>query len=95
MRKEDLVDNISSQTGISKAKALKIIDTLLESIRSAQEKKEDVNLWGFGIFHVKKRAQKKAQDILRKKTLVVPECYVPTFKPSKGFAKKIRRKKVI
>jgi DNA-binding protein HU-beta len=47
-------------------------------------------LRGFGSFVVKKRAAKAARHIKNETTIIIPERYVPTFKPSQYFSEKLR-----
>jgi DNA-binding protein HU-beta len=50
-----------------------------------------VYLRGFGSFIVKKRAEKKGRNITKNKTIVIPEHYIPAFKPAKTFAEKVKK----
>ena len=60
-----------------------IIDTFLQSIREALEKKRSVELRGFGTFGIKHRMPKKARNPGTGEPVYLPERFVPTFKPSK------------
>ena len=57
---------------------------------TAMTEGENVYLRGFGSFVVKKRAAKAARDIQNETTIIIPERYVPTFKPSQYFAGKLK-----
>ncbi len=94
MTKQDLVNEVSKTTGIGKADVGKTIEALMETIRVSMAKKQDIFLRGFGTFAVKKRAKKKARNISKKTTVIIPEHFVPAFKPSKEFLAKIKSKKV-
>ena len=52
----------------------------------------DVYLRGFGSFVVKKRAEKTGRDISKNTTIIIPEHYVPTFKPAKTFVEGVKNK---
>ncbi|HPW26822.1 MAG TPA: HU family DNA-binding protein, partial [Tenuifilaceae bacterium] len=47
-------------------------------------------LRGFGSFIVKKRAQKTARNISKNTTIIIPEHYIPSFKPAKTFVNKVK-----
>ncbi|MDR1719946.1 MAG: integration host factor subunit beta [Dysgonamonadaceae bacterium] len=90
MTKADIVSEISKNTGIDKASVLASVEGFMESVMGAMNNGENVYLRGFGSFVVKKRAAKAARDIQNETTIIIPERYVPTFKPSQYFAEKLR-----
>ncbi len=90
MTKADLVNEIAKKTGIEKISVQNTIETFMESIKNSLENNENVYLRGFGSFVTKKRAQKTARDISKNTTIVIPEHYIPSFKPSKGFLKQVK-----
>jgi DNA-binding protein HU-beta len=88
MKKDQLVNEISKNTGIEKISVLKTVEALMESIKDSMTKGKNIYLRGFGSFIVKKRAKKTARNISKNTTLIIPEHFVPTFKPSKEFKTK-------
>ena len=44
----------------------------------------------FGSFIVKKRAEKTARNISKNTTIIIPEHFIPSFKPSKRFVNKVK-----
>lgn len=92
MTKADIVNEISKQTGIEKVTVQKSIEAFMETIRGSLEKNNNVYLRGFGSFIVKKRAQKTARNISKNTTIIIPEHFIPAFKPSKSFANKVKGK---
>ncbi len=94
MRKIDLVKNISEQTGISKIDVLLVIETMTKEIKLNLSKGEELFLRGFGSFIIKKRAAKKGRIIKRNQTIIIPEHYIPAFKPCKEFTQKLKNIKV-
>ncbi len=89
MTKADLVNNISSKTGIDKKAALLAVEAMMEEVMNCMANEENVYLRGFGTFVVKKRAQKTARNISKNTTIIVPEHNFPTFKPAKSFAERL------
>lgn len=51
---------------------------------------ENVYVRGFGSFVVKKRAQKTARNISKNTAIIIPEHFVPSFKPAKVFVDKVK-----
>jgi len=94
MTKQDLVNEISKKTGVEKSKVGNTIEALMETIKVSMTKNQNIYLRGFGSFIVKKRAKKTARNISKKTAMIIPEHYVPAFKPSKEFMAKIKKKKV-
>ena len=93
MTKQDLVNDISKKTGTDKLAVSKTIEALMETIKRGMVKNQNIYLRGFGSFIIKKRAKKTARNISKKTTMIVPEHFVPAFKPAKQFMAKIKSKK--
>ena len=90
MTKADIVNEISKNTGIEKVTVQKTVEAFMESIRESLVKDKNVYLRGFGSFIVKKRAKKTARNISKNTTIIIPEHYIPAFKPAKSFSNKVK-----
>jgi DNA-binding protein HU-beta len=90
MTKADIVNAISKNTGIDRATALACVEGFMEEVMGSMSRGDNVYLRGFGSFVVKKRAAKAARHIKNETTLMIPERFVPTFKPSQYFAENLR-----
>jgi DNA-binding protein HU-beta len=90
MTKADIVNEISKNTGIEKVTVQKTVEAMMETVKSSLEKGNNVYLRGFGSFVIKKRAQKTARNISKQTTIIIPEHYIPSFKPSKSFVTKVK-----
>lgn len=90
MTKADVVTEIARKTGIEKVTVQQTVEAFMESVKESMIGGEDVYLRGFGSFIVKKRAQKKARDIGKNKEIVIPEHYIPSFRPSKQFVSRVK-----
>ena len=93
MTKADIVNEITKKTGIDKRTALAAVEAFMDTVKESLISKENVYLRGFGSFIVKKRAQKTARNISKNTTIIIPEHYIPAFKPSKSFTTAVRKKK--
>ena len=91
MTKQDLVSEISKSTGIEKVTVMKTIEALMDTVKTSMANNKNVYLRGFGTFLVKKRAKKTARNISKNTTIIIPEHFVPIFKP----AKELDRKSVV
>lgn len=91
MTKADIVKEISKKTGVDAATTLATVEAFMEVVKENLINEEEVYLRGFGSFIIKKRAQKTARNISQKTTLIIPEHYIPAFKPSKSFVSAVAR----
>ena len=90
MTKADIVNEISKNTGIEKGTVLKTVEAFMETVKDSLVKDKNVYLRGFGSFIVKKRAKKTARNITKNITIIIPEHFIPAFKPSKIFVGKVK-----
>jgi len=90
MTKADIVNEISKKTGIEKVTVQKTVEAFMETVKESLVTNQNVYLRGFGSFIVKKRAEKKARNISKNTTIVIPEHYIPSFRPSKKFVNKVK-----
>jgi len=92
MTKADIVNEISKNTGIEKITVQKTVEALMETVKDSLVKNKNVYLRGFGSFIVKKRAKKTARNISKNTTIIIPEHFIPSFKPAKSFVSKVKDK---
>lgn len=92
MTKADVVHQIAEKTGIEKTTILASIETFMGVIKSSMENGKNVYLRGFGSFVIKTRAEKIGRNITKNVAVKIPAHSVPSFKPAKSFAKRIKSK---
>jgi DNA-binding protein HU-beta len=90
MTKAEIINEVAKNTGINTAKASIIVEAFISSIKEFMENGDKVYIRGFGSFIHKKRAEKLARDINKNTTVMVPEHYIPFFKPSVEFKQLIK-----
>ena len=90
MTKADIVNEISKSTGIEKITVQKTVEAFMDTVKTSIINNKNVYLRGFGSFIVKKRAEKTARNISKNTTIIIPEHYIPSFKPSKTFVTKVK-----
>lgn len=91
MRKEDLVKRVSKKADIETDTARKAVEASFKIMGEALSEHDKITIRGFGTLFIQKRAEKKARDIGRDKTIVVPEHYKPAFKPSDKLMNKVNK----
>ena len=72
MTKAEIVKQIAGQMGLESKMVAGVVEALLERIRAAQIGGQNVYFRGFGSFVRRERAAKKARDISRNTTVLVP-----------------------
>ena len=92
MRKSDLINDISEKTGIPKVDVIMTIETLFKEIKKSVVAGENVYFRGFGSFVSKKRASKIGRDIQKNTAVVIPEHYIPAFRPAAEFSLDVKNK---
>ncbi len=95
MTKQELVRAISQETGVDQPTALVTVEAFMDIIKKTMADGENVYLRGFGTFNLKKRAAKTARNITKKETIIVPEHYIPAFKPCPEFQGRVAEVKEI
>ena len=91
MTKADIVSEISKKTGIDKATVLTTVEAFMGVVKDSLAGGNNVYLRGFGSFILKKRAPKTARNITKNTTIIIPEHYIPAFKPAKSFGNMVRK----
>lgn len=90
MRKADLINSISEKTGIPKVDVLVTLETLFKEIKVNMTDGQNIYIRGFGSFIIKKRAAKVGRNIKKNQSVLIPEHFIPAFKPSKEFVAELK-----
>jgi DNA-binding protein HU-beta len=62
MNKSELISKMAELAGVTKAKAERLLDALIEAITEAVERGSAVRLIGFGTFEVVRRAERAGRN---------------------------------
>jgi len=92
MTKAEIVAEIAQKTGIEKASVQTVVENFMEVVKTSMINGENVYLRGFGSFIIKTRAEKKARNISKKTTIIIPAHNIPAFKPAKTFMVEVKNK---
>lgn len=85
MTKADMVDIISSSTGLTKVETEAVVNGFMETVIDAMKRNEHIELRGFGTFKVVERAPRVARNPKTNEEIQVPAQHVPVLKMSKDF----------
>ena len=73
-----------------KRDVLTTVEAFMAEVKNSLESGNNVYLRGFGSFIVKKRAEKTGRNISQNTTIIIPEHYIPAFKPAKIFLEAVK-----
>lgn len=91
MTKADIVAKISEKTGIEKKEVMAVVEAFMSVVKNSMCEGKNIYLRGFGTLYIKKRAKKPGRIISRNTTIMIPAHNIPAFKPSKEFAKRLKK----
>lgn len=84
MNKAELIETVSTQSGLQKADATRAVEAVFDSITSALKSGDTVALLGFGTFVVKARAARAGRNPRTNETIQIPASKAPAFKAGKA-----------
>jgi nucleoid DNA-binding protein len=90
MTKKDIAKAIAEKTGLSQLQTTAIVQGTFDAIVNALMISRRIELRGFGVFEVKKRAARKARNPRTGEKVFVPERFVVTFKSGKEMEERVR-----
>lgn len=84
MNKGELIETVSTQSGLAKADATRAVDAVLDAVTDALKKGDSVALVGFGTFVVKARAARSGRNPRTGETIEIAASKTPGFKAGKA-----------
>ncbi|MBA4143552.1 MAG: HU family DNA-binding protein [Nitrosospira sp.] len=91
MNKNELIEGISTKTGLSKADAGRGLAALTEIISEALQKGESVSLIGFGTFEVRERSERTGRNPQTGKEMKIEAAKSPAFKAGAALKAAVNR----
>ncbi len=95
MNKSDIVDALSDKLKISRKESHAVVEAIFGRnggiIATALNRGEQISLSGFGVFEIRKRAARTARNPKTGNSVLVPEKFIPVFRPSKALKEKLGR----
>ena len=92
INKQQLVDAVAAEAGITKADAERAIKGTMSAIKGELEQGGEVRLIGFGTFSTTERAARKGVNLQTGKPMKIPAKRVAKFKPGKALAEAVNNK---
>jgi DNA-binding protein HU-beta len=90
MTKSELVDRVSTNTGLSKTQTREALDVTLNAIGGALSRGEEVNFPGFGKFQVVERSPRNGVNPRTRERITIPARRVPKFSAGAGLKSKVK-----
>jgi DNA-binding protein HU-beta len=84
MSKQELVNHVADQTGLSKKDAEAALASVVDGVKGALVKGDSVTLVGFGTFSVSHRGARTGRNPQTGATIQIPARKAPVFKAGKG-----------
>ena len=91
MNKSELIAAAAEKTGLSKIDVSKALDGILDTIKEAVVKGDDVQLIGFGSFGVTERAAKKGFNPKTKQPIDIAASKAVKFKVGAAFKEAVNK----
>ncbi|HAA85895.1 MAG TPA: integration host factor [Kosmotogaceae bacterium] len=89
MNKKELIEAVSTKTGLTKKDTGIVLDSFIETIGEALNKGDVVRLVGFGTFMVANRKQRRGVNPRTKQSIMIPGGRVPKFVAGKDLKDKV------
>jgi integration host factor subunit beta len=92
MTKSGLIDAVyGKSSSLTKVQVAHVVDTIIDSIKSALMKGERVEIRGFGNFTARTREARRARNPRTGEIFGVPPKKVPRFKPGKELKEMVEK----
>lgn len=87
--KKDLVEQISSRTGLTQVDTKIVVESFLESVADALKGGRNIEIRGFGRFKIKKKRARTARNPRTNQFIQVSEGFKPVFESSRELRKRV------
>ena len=90
MTKQEFVDRVAAQAGLSKSDAGKAVEAFLDTVQKELTGGGQVNFTGFGKFHVAERGPRQGVNPQTKQRITIPGGKVPRFTAGSGLKEAVK-----
>ena len=90
MNKSELIEHVADQADLTKADAGRAVDAVLDTVEGALRRGSEVNVSGFGKFHVTKRGARQGVNPRTGEPIRIAASKVPKFTAGAGLKKAVR-----
>ena len=90
MSKQEFVEQVAQEAGLSKRDAAAAVDAVLRTIETTLKSGGEVSFTGFGKFHVAQRGAREGRNPRTGESMQIAATKVPRFTAGSGLKKAIR-----
>ena len=90
MSKQEFVDKVASEAGLSKKDATAAVDAVLKTIEDELKGGGEVTFTGFGKFHVAERGAREGRNPRTGESMQIAASRVPRFTAGSGLKKAVK-----
>jgi len=87
--KKDLVEEIANSTGLTQVDTKIVIESFLESVSTALQKGNNIEIRGFGRFKIKEKRARTARNPRTNEYIQVDSGYKPIFEASRELRRRV------
>ena len=92
MTKSDIINDITTKTGIDKVAVQEVVESFMDTIKKSMVDGENIYFRGFGSFILKKRAEKVGRNITKSTPVKIPAHMIPAIKFCNEFMEEVGAK---
>ena len=92
MNNKEFISTLASDTGYTQADTQKMVNTVIEAMKTAFEDVDSVQITNFGSFEVKKRLERIVVNPGNGQRMLVPPKLVLSFKPTSAIKETLKGK---
>ena len=90
MNKQDIIAKVAKDTGLKKASAAAVVDSIIDGITKSLKKGDHVSFVGFGTFKISNRKARLARNPQTGVAINIPKRRVPRFSAGKALRQAVK-----
>ena len=90
MNKQDIIAKVARDTGLRKASAAAVVDSIIDGITRSLKKGDQVSFVGFGTFKISNRKARMARNPQTGAAITIPKRRVPRFSAGKALRQAVK-----
>ena len=90
MNKQDIIAKVAKDTGLKRASAAAVVDSIIDGITNSLKKGDHVSFVGFGTFKISNRKARIARNPQTGVAIKIPKRRVPRFSAGKALRQAVK-----
>ena len=90
MNKQDIIAKVAKDTGLKKASAAAVVDSIIDGITKSLKQGDHVSFVGFGTFKISNRKARIARNPQTGVAIKIPKRRVPRFSAGKALRQAVK-----